>query len=138
MNEKLAKIEQIINDIRTLENTRYLQFFNERYAKLMREIASRRTDSGKAKTRGPRVVSEEEKVRRHEENIKKKPPGWSSLPNGKTINVKKNDKLPASMGRDYSIDVYKAGPVNRRLSDWQEKDPIQRKWSVMRNEYAEE
>ena len=30
MNEKLAKIEQIINDIRTLENTRYLQFFNER------------------------------------------------------------------------------------------------------------
>jgi len=135
MSEQLDKIEQIISNIRELENTRYLQCFNKRYADLMREIASRRTDSGKIKKRVTLVVSEEEKARRHEENLKKKPPGWSSLPNGRTINAtKKNDKIPPNMPRDYGFDVYKSGPVNRRLSDWQEKDPDQRKWSVMRNE----
>ena len=134
MSEGLEKIEQIINDIRSLENTGYLQCFNKRYAELLREISSRRTQSGKCKKRVTPVISEEEKARRHKENLKKKPPGWSSLPDGRTINVKKNDKIPPNMPHDYGIDVYKSGPVNRRLSDWQEKDSNQRKWSVMRNE----
>jgi hypothetical protein len=135
MSEGLEKIEQIINDIRSLENTGYLPLFNKRYAELLREISSKRTQSGKRKKRVTPVISEEEKARRHKENLKKKPPGWSSLPNGKTITVKKkNDKIPPNMPHDYGIDVYKSGPVNRRLSDWQEKDSNQRKWSVMRNE----
>jgi len=135
MSEGLEKIEQIINDIRSLENTGYLQCFNKRYAELLREISSRRTQSGKRKKRVTPVISEEEKARRHKENLKKKPPGWSSLPDGKTITVKKkNDKIPPNMPHDYGIDIYYSGPVNRRLSDWQEKDSNQRKWSVMRNE----
>jgi len=135
MSEELEKVEQIINDIRALENTGYLQCFNKRYAELLREISSKRTQSGKRKKRVTPVISEEEKARRHEENLKKKPPGWSSLPNGKTITLKKkNDKIPPNMPHDYGIDVYKAGPVNRRLSDWQEKDPDQKKWSVWRKE----
>jgi len=134
MSEGLEKIEQIIDDIRSLENTRYLPLFNRRYAELLREIASKKTQSG-YRQRSRTVISEEEKARRHKENLKKKPPGWSSLPDGKTITVKKkNDKIPPNMPHDYGIDVYKAGPVNRRLSDWQEKDSNQRKWSVMRNE----
>ena len=135
MSEALEKVEQIINDIRALENTRYLKCFNKRYAELMREISSRRTQSGKNKKRVAPLISKEEKARRHEQSLKQKPPGWYSLPNGKTITLKKkNDKIPLNMPRDYGIDVYKAGPVNRRLSDWQEKDPNQRKWSVWRKE----
>jgi len=133
MSEGLEKIDQIIDDIRSLENTRYLPLFNRRYAELLREIASKKTQSG-YRQRSRTVISEEEKARRHEDNLKKKPPGWSSLPNGRTVNVRKNDKIPPNMPHDYGIDVYKAGPVNRRLSDWQEKDSNQRKWSVMRNE----
>ena len=133
MSEGLEKIDQIIDDIRSLENTRYLPLFNRRYAELLREIASKKTQSG-YRQRSRTVISEEEKARRHEDNLKKKPPGWSSLPNGRTVNVRKNDKIPPNMPHDYGIDIYYSGPVNRRLSDWQEKDSNQRKWSVMRNE----
>ena len=135
MSEELDKIEQIINDIRSLENTRYMQVFQRRYVEVIREIASKRSEGGKSKKRITPMVSEEEKARRHKENLKKRPPGWATLPTGRTVNAtKKNDKLPPNMPRNYGIDVYKSGPINRRLSDWQEKDPDQRKWSVMRNE----
>ena len=133
MSEGLEKIEQIIDDIRSLENTRYLPLFNKRYAELLREIASKKTQSGYRQS-SRTVISEEEKARRHKENLKRRPPGWSSLPDGRAINVKKNDKIPPNMPRDYGIDIYDSGPVNRRLSDWQEKDPDQRKWSVIRDE----
>jgi len=133
MSEGLEKIDQIIDDIRSLENTRYLPLFNRRYAELLREIASKKTQSG-YRQRSRTVISEEEKARRHEDNLKKKPPGWSSLPNGRTVNVRKNDKIPPNMPHDYGIDIYYSGPVNRRLSDWQEKDSNQRKWSVIRDE----
>ena len=46
MSEELEKVEQIINDIRALENTRYMQAFQRRYAELIREVASKRNQNG--------------------------------------------------------------------------------------------
>ena len=92
---RIDSVNQIIDALKELDAIG-LATFQRRYANFMGELTKNRTNEGKKKYK-PKIISKKEKENRHQRNLQKTPPGWSTLPNGRTINAKKGQKLPQNM-----------------------------------------
>ena len=96
MTYEMDNVNQIMDALKELDG-RSLRVFQRRYADFMQDLSKNRTQSGNLKQE-PKIISEEEKEKRHQANLQRPPPpGWATLSSGRIINAKKGQDLPQNI-----------------------------------------